>query len=98
MNVNVLASFLSSCTVYLLFLLYCSGLNFQCPSCGSSESGHPYSVPDLKEKLSKFHPTGWRLVYFLIVYPLCRVRKFPFIPSLIRVFIKNGSRCEWILI
>ena len=49
-NVNVLASFQSSCTVCLLFLLCCFGFNFQCTSYGSSESGHLCSVPDLKGK------------------------------------------------
>ena len=56
----------------------------------SSESGHPYCVPDLRGKGLSFSPLRMILVVGLSYMAFMILRYDPSIPTFLRVFIKKG--------
>ena len=55
----------------------------------SSENGHLCLVPNLKVKLPLF-PSKYNVAVGFLYIPFIRLRKFPFSPSLLNVFIIQG--------
>ena len=53
------------------------------------EKGHPCLVPNLGEKVLSFSLLGMMLAVGLFQKIFIKLRKFPYIPSLLRVFIMN---------
>ena len=57
----------------------------------SGECGHSFLVPNLNGKALSFCPLSMMLAIGLSYMAFIMVRNAPYIPTLLRVFIRNGS-------
>nr|KAF6429707.1 hypothetical protein HJG59_009038 [Molossus molossus] len=91
---TLLPPFQFRCHFFFLSFFCLNAMTYSTMLNKSGESKHPHLVPEVKRNTSSFCPLSIMLAVGLSYMAFITLRYVPSIPTLLRVFIKNGC---WIL-